>query len=189
MSEERQSTPTKFFKTRIDQELVGRWPNGDKIPGGPYTLTQVVLGVSAGVFTLWSKNHLGWTSGNVLMDLAITVGVVVAVIYLLKTVVPDEPGLLKQRSIGYATTTVSMADRNRTGSYRGKKYNTRPVRHRVRGRVLIDTRPTTASETAPAPVESALIPEPLPTPVASAPADQPVRRLSGVEHLLATTRH
>ncbi|MGO3089950.1 MAG: hypothetical protein ACTII7_09720 [Galactobacter sp.] len=182
MSEANPPTATKFFKTRIDQELIGRWLNGDKIPGGPYTITQVVLGFCAGAIGLWTKTRLGWSTGNVLMDAAIIVGLVVGVIYLLKTVVPEEPGLLKMRTFGYANATMSLTAPTRSGSYRGAKYNTRPVKHRRTGRVLIDLRPTTLPPTAPAPA-------PVKVAVAETRTDAPTRGVSGLQHLLATTRH
>lgn len=195
MSEEHPRTSTKFFKTRVEQELIGRWPgNGDKIPGGPYTLPQIGCGFGAGIFALWSKNIFGWTTGNVLFDSAIAVGIVIGVIYLLKTVVPDEPGLLKMRTIGYATATVSLANRHRTGSYRGRKYDDRPVRHQRTGRVLIDARPTMPAPTQRIVVETTAVATAgtevtPPTAAAEAAAPASTVRLSGVEHLLASTRH
>lgn len=191
MSESQQPVATRFFKTRVAQELIGRLPNGERIPGGPYTIPQVLAGFVAGFIALKTKPL--WETGSWIIDMAIIACAVIGLVILLKHTVSSEPELLTTRAQGWLSLAQHRS--SRPGTYRGRAYPVRPAGHRARGIVLIDRRlvpsaslpvqdpaPPHVQNHAPAPAPVA----PEPEPVASVPART---SLSGLEHLLASTSH
>lgn len=189
-------TATRFFKTRVSQELIGRLPNGEKIPGGPYTIAQVVAAVVVGSIALKTKPL--WQTGGWLMDWGLVVLAVVGTVVLLKHTVSSEPELLKLRVLGW----IGIAGHRKAspGTYRGVAYQVRPKGHKVTGSVLIDRRALLLPELAPEAIEPVRPPaapaiqtQPvMPTPAAAAPEQQQLPKrstLSGVDHLLASSHH
>lgn len=73
--------PKWFTAARKFPQLIGRTPDGTQLPGGPYTITQLVVG---GIVALLLWNTTGvWArfglAGNIIVGPAILIGVVIAV--------------------------------------------------------------------------------------------------------------
>lgn len=187
---------TRFFKTRVSQELIGRLPNGEKIPGGPYTIPQVAAGFTVGFIGLRTKPL--WQTGQWLLDWSLLLGITAGVVILLKHTVSSEPELLRLRLMGW----LGLAQHRKAspGTYRGRAYPLRSAGHRARGRVLIDRRGQNLHEALPSAPEPSTVPAEAPQPAPAQPASvhtplepaAPVlahrTSISGLEHLLASTK-
>ena len=69
-----------YTRSRRFPKMIGRMTDGSRIPGGPYTLTQVGFGGVALMGLLMTRTL--WSTGATLLDLAITVGVAWGVTWL-----------------------------------------------------------------------------------------------------------
>ena len=69
-----------YTRSRRFPKMIGRMTDGSRIPGGPYTLTQVGFGGVALMGLLVTRTL--WGTGATLLDLAITVGVAWGVTWL-----------------------------------------------------------------------------------------------------------
>lgn len=69
-----------YTRSRRFPKMIGRMTDGSRIPGGPYTLTQVGFGGVALMGLLATRTL--WSTGATLLDLAITVGVAWGVTWL-----------------------------------------------------------------------------------------------------------
>lgn len=69
-----------YTRSRRFPKMIGRMTDGSRIPGGPYTLTQVGFGGVALMGLLLTRTM--WSTGATLLDLAITVGVAWGVTWL-----------------------------------------------------------------------------------------------------------
>lgn len=175
-----------FTRARRIPILVGRLPDGRALPGGPYTLVQVMSGAGTGL--LLSKTTAVWAHLGGLLDLVFAACVVVGVIW----------GTGKLPSSGrnpftWVMDAVALYSVPRQGSMRGRPLRvSRPrlVRHRlvVMHEPTRRPEPSASEEVAPAPTA------PVPTPAQSVPAvptpapraqEAPVPALSGVARLLA----
>lgn len=67
--EEQEQDSGRFYRIKRFVRYIGRLPDGTKLPGGPYTLTQGAVGVLAG-FLLIQTNGI-WTRGSFLLDFPI----------------------------------------------------------------------------------------------------------------------
>lgn len=195
MSEQR-TQATRFFKTRVSQELIGRLPNGEKIPGGPYTIPQVVAGFAVGFVGLRTKPL--WQTGQWLLDWGLLLGITAGVVLLLKHTVSSEPELLRLRLMGW----LGLAQHRKTspGTYRGRTYPLRTPGHRAHGRVLIDRRRQGLHDALPSAPEPSTVlvatpQQPPEHPARAIPAAEPAApvlanrtSISGLEHLLASTK-
>ncbi|GIG29289.1 hypothetical protein [Cellulomonas marina] len=120
--------PARFFtRARRIPILVGRLPDGRPMPGGPYTLVQVLSG--AGVGLTLSKTTALWAHFGGLLDLVFAACVVVGVVW----------GTGKLPSSGrnpftWVLDAVSLYSTPHQGSMRGRPLRvSRPrlVRHRL----------------------------------------------------------
>lgn len=176
MAEETTARPDRvvryYTRARKFPQLIGKTPDGTKIPFGPYTITQAVVAGSAlivGFYTLpmWAGES---TITNVFVLIAMVWGVVRAVGRI-------PAGARSPLSV--ATGAYRAAAAPRTGRVAG-----RPVRiarpHHVVHRMQILTSPSpTEVVTEPAPI--AVVEATRPAPAEAAPT----RQLSGVQLLLA----
>jgi len=163
--------PARFFtRARKIPILVGRLPDGRPLPGGPYTLVQVMSGAGAGL--VLSKSTALWAHMGGLLDLVLAAGIVVGIVW----------GTGKLPSAGrnpftWLLDAVALYSTPRQGSVRGRPLRVnrpRLVRHRlvvVAGQSRVDSPDPVSHITGPA--------EPCTRPRAAAPA------LTGVARLLA----
>lgn len=73
-------TEAKWFTAaRKFPQLIGRTPDGGKLWGGPYTITQVAVGV-VGIVVLWNTTWL-WARFSFVGNLMVGPGLVIALVY------------------------------------------------------------------------------------------------------------
>lgn len=114
MSTSNQHQTGKFYTAaRKFQQLIGVTPAGEAIPGGPYTVTQFVVGIVCVVLGFISRPL--WTQGAI-VDVLIIVAVAVGITYAAGRV----PGS-RRSLINLVNCVMSLALRPTTGTYRGKK--------------------------------------------------------------------
>lgn len=166
-----------FTKARNFPQLIGKAPDGRKIPGGPYTLTQFVgAGIAGGL--LWLTQSL-WAQGSVITNGAIFLGVTGGTLWAL--------GRLPQGARN-PISVVRGVGRAATGAMSPSKINGEPIRikrpHAVLGSVIILDAPSSCSaaigdpaltRTSPGRVQNAAPPVELDdTTVSAAPALRPL---------------
>lgn len=188
-------------------QLIGRTPDGARIPGGPYTVTQAVGGMAVlavGYYSMGIWARFG-TLGNYATLLAVTVATIVGL---------GRIPLGARNPVSIAVGAARAAGAPRSGRLRGRAVRIRAP-HQVRSRVVLCrllTEPGATTATAPevhaevpalapeaaAPPSLAVkVPEPAtaPAPSASPPPARPRRRpasspsprqLTGVQALMAT---
>jgi hypothetical protein len=125
-----------FTKARNFPQLIGKAPDGKKIPGGPYTLTQFVgAGVVGGL--LWLTSSI-WARGGTITNVAIFLGLTGGTLWAL--------GRLPQGARSPVSVIRGIA-RAVTGAMAQAKINGAPARstrpHAVRGTVIIVDLPAT----------------------------------------------
>lgn len=171
----------RFYRTTKYPKVMGRFYDGTKIPGGPYTMTQGVVGAVA-LFIALQTSSL-WARGNILLDLPL--------------------GALFVWGAAWVGGRIRVGNRNPAvllmGLFRAAmspsqgQYNDLPYRaktpHQVRGRVITDlpsnrARPGKDRTKQPRPEQT--------TPVSGKPSTAPQtaaveapRAVSAVERLLA----
>lgn len=185
-------------------QLIGRTPDGTRIPGGPYTVTQAIGGMivlAVGYYSMGLWANFG-TMGNYVVLILATGGTIFGL---------GKVPLGARSPVSIAAGVVKAAGAPRTGRLRGKAVRIRAP-HQLRHRIVVchpiplptDVRlPDSPPVVAPAaPVLEVTIPEPtaapaaaptptaVPTPaVVGAPARRRALRhpqLSGVQALMAT---
>lgn len=192
MAEQRTDVARFFTKARRIPILIGRTHDGTKIPGGPYTLGQVITGLVL-LFALWKTADL-WAqfglAGNVVIFVAVFGGAVFGVGKLPRT---------GRNPIFWVADFLSLATRAPGGSING-----RPVRvarpHQLRHKIVAPLvgedlvadeesgreEPQAASSAEPTPATS---PQPAPAPQAAPAASRnearPALQLTNVQRLLA----
>ena len=103
----------KFYTAaRKFQQLIGVTPTGEAIPGGPYTVTQFVVGIVVlvtGFITrpIWSQG----TIADVLYIAAATIGITYGVGKLPRS---------RRSIINLINCCITLMSRPRTGKYRGR---------------------------------------------------------------------
>lgn len=70
-----------YTRSRRFPKMIGRMNDGSRIPGGPYTLTQVGVGGAVLLVMLVTRGLL-WSTGEILLDLLVTAGVAFAPTWL-----------------------------------------------------------------------------------------------------------
>lgn len=171
----------RFYRTTKYPKVMGRFYDGTKIPGGPYTMTQGVVGAIA-LFVALQTSSL-WGRGNIILDLPI--------------------GALFVWGAAWVAGRIRVGNRNPAvlllGLFRAAtspsqgQYNDLPYRaktpHRVRGRVITDlpsnrVQPVKnhAKQPRPEPIAPALA---KPNPAPQTAAVEAPRAVSAVERLLA----
>lgn len=142
MSVENQTQTGKFYTAaRKFQQLIGVTPAGEAIPGGPYTVTQFLVGIvvlALGFLTrpLWSMDMIA--------DVLIIVVAAVGLTYFTGKV----PGS-RRSIINLINCAMALLFRPRNGVYRGKKMPTtysksRPVKKQAVETQITETEPATS---------------------------------------------
>lgn len=127
-----------YTAARKFQQLIGVTPAGETIPGGPYTITQVIVGVvvlAVGFLSrpLWSQDALT----DVLFIVAAAVGITYAAGRM--------PGS-RRSIINLINCWMALMFRPRTGTYRGKKMPT--SYSKIKPKKTVTATPVQAVETA-----------------------------------------
>lgn len=76
-----QETARFYTKSRRFPKMIGRMNDGSRIPGGPYTLTQVGVG-GAVLLAMFATRGLLWSTGEILLDILMTAVLAFAVTWL-----------------------------------------------------------------------------------------------------------
>lgn len=160
---------------------MGRFYDGTKIPGGPYTMTQGVVGAIALFVTL--QTSALWARGNILLDLPLGALFVWGAAWIAGRV-----------RVGNRNPAVLLVGLYKASTSPGQgQYNDQPYRaktpHLVRGRVITDlpsnhVKPAKSRSKQPRPEQSALVPA-KPSTAPQAAAVEVPRAVSAVERLLA----
>lgn len=140
-----------YTRSRRFPKLIGRMTDGSRIPGGPYTMTQVLSGGFVFLGAMVTRNL--WTTDAALLDLAITAGVTYAAIY----VVGFLP-LTRRNLIAAFIGAVSAIFQPVEGKYQGKVQRLRRPHH-VSGTALVlslDPYAEALSNTTPVPTPTSL---------------------------------
>jgi len=177
---EEQLEVARFYRTTKYPKVMGRFYDGTKIPGGPYTMTQGVVAAIA-LFIALQTSSL-WARGNILLDLPLGAIFVWATAWLAGRIRVGNrnPAVLL---LGLFRASFSPAH----GLYNDTPYRERSP-HQVRGRVLTDL-PTNSTPVAPTRTKQPR-PKRAPAPVKPSAAPQPAaaaapKAVSAVERLLA----
>lgn len=162
-----------YTRARRIPRMVGKLPRSEKgLPGGPYTITQMVGGAVT-FFTLHKTSWL-WSPWGLIGTTAVQIVISLGVIFALRFVKPGgrDPFTALVAVVGVLTAS-------RWGTYRGQSLRPHaPVR--VRSRVGIRL-PAQVSMVAPMPAAPTEQPSPEPSPLPRPPA------VTGVQRLLTST--
>lgn len=128
-----------YTRSRRFPKMIGRMTDGSRIPGGPYTLTQVGFGGVALMALLLTRTL--WSTGAVLLDMAITAGVTWGVTWVVGLIPMTRRNLVS----AFVDAAAAMFKPH------GGRYQERPVRlnrpHQAIGATLM---PVPVGEPAPA---------------------------------------
>lgn len=165
-----------FTSARKFPQLIGRTPDGTQLPGGPYTITQLVVG-GVVVLLLWNTTGV-WArfglAGNIVIGPALAIGAVFAA-----GKIPFE----MRSPVVVVTGWLNALSRSTSGSS--------PVRlrapHRSFGHsvLMVTGWPEVKVEPVPLPAGPAPVG---PDPVQPPPTPSPLPALTGVQQLLAGSR-
>lgn len=173
----------KFYtRARRFPKLIGKLHDGTRIPGGPYTLTQVIIG-GLFLFVAMQTRPL-WTWGSLIIDLPLVLATTWGVAWVFGLIPQTNRNILSVAASGLAAFSSPL-----NGRFKG-----RPVRfrqpHRPHSRVVLDLGEyaAEASETTTVPEPDAPQEKPL-APVLELDETDPSstthpRAVSGVERLL-----
>lgn len=171
------------FYTRSQRfpKLIGRMTDGSRIPGGPYTMPQVLSGCFVFLVAMLTRNL--WMTDVALLDLAITAGVTYAAIF----VVGFLP-ITRRNPVAAFMGAVSAIFRPVEGKYQGKVPKLRRP-HQVHGTALVlSYGPSSEEHAAPAPQPALeeVTPAPQPSHALVSTSAAPAARvpMSAVERLL-----
>lgn len=166
-----------YTRARKFPKLIGRLHDGTRIPGGPYTISQLVTLV---VLTTGAMLTRGIWGSAVLFDLIVSLTVGIGGAFALGLLPSQQRNLLSITN-GLISATGSSA----SGRYRGKTVQVRAPSHAT-GRVAINTPPVADPE----PVGGELVPQGKVAVSQEKQAVVPARPVvaSGVERLLLQTR-
>ena len=67
-----------YTRARKFPQLIGRTPDGTRIPGGPYTYTQVAAGVGTAI--VMAQTTWLWAHGSLLLNATIYIGAVIGAV-------------------------------------------------------------------------------------------------------------
>jgi hypothetical protein len=130
-----------YTRARKFPQLIGRTPDGTRIPGGPYTYTQVAAGVVTAVVlaqTTWL-----WAHGGLILNATIFIGATVGAVFAAGKLTPGmrnpivlASGALNLMSSGYRldgtairNTEAQHCDRSRARDRLHPRPNTRETHH------------------------------------------------------------
>lgn len=169
-----------YTRSRRFPKMIGRMTDGSRIPGGPYTLTQVGFGGFALLILLMTRTM--WSTGSVILDLAITVGVAWGVTWVVGLIPMTRRNLL----FAFVDAIAAML-KPHGGKYQGRVINLVKPHQAIgaaHGLAPVQQEPDDADPVTPEPVPA---PKPAPVPPAiarRAVAAAPHPTMSAVEQLL-----
>lgn len=137
-----------YTRARKFPQLIGRTPDGTRIPGGPYTYTQVAAGVVTAVVlaqTTWL-----WAHGGLILNATIFIGATVGAVFAAGKLTPG-----MRNPIVLATGALNLMSSG----------------YRLDGTAIKDPKPTTATAAGPVTV---FIPAPRLAKPTTAPLTEPV---------------
>lgn len=163
-----------YTRSRRFPKMIGRMTDGSRIPGGPYTLTQVGFGGAALLILLMSRT--AWSTGAVIVDLIIAAAVAGGIIWLVG-LIP-----MTRRNIGLAVVDgVAAMFKPHGGTYQGRRIQlARP--HRAHGTTQLPHPPVVVDDSSADAAQST--PTVPPLQVITRPAPPVAHPTSGVERLL-----
>lgn len=171
----------RFYRTTKYPKVMGRFYDGTKIPGGPYTMTQGVVGAIA-LFVALQTSAL-WARGNILVDLPLGALFVWGAAWIAGRIRVGNrnPAVLL---VGLYKATTSPGQ----GQYNDLPYRAKTP-HLVRGRVITDL-PSNHVKPAKRRAKQPRTEQPAPVPAKPSTAPQTAaveapRAVSAVERLLA----
>lgn len=173
----------KFYtRARRFPKLIGKLHDGTRIPGGPYTLTQVIIG---GLFLFVAmQTRSFWTWGSLIIDLPLVLATTWGVAWLSGLIPQTNRNILSVSASGLAAFSSPL-----NGRFKGKPVRFKQPR-RPHSRVVLDLGEYAAevSETTTAPALDIPQEKP-PTGVLELeetipPSTKHPRAVSGVERLL-----
>lgn len=179
-----------YTRSRRFPKMIGRMTDGSRIPGGPYTLTQVGFGGAVLLVLLLTRTL--WTTGAVLLDLALIAGIAWGVTWVV--------GLLPmtRRNVVLAFVDAAAAMLKPFGG----RYQDRPIRlsrpHRAIGITLMSAPESGQMPTDTDGLSSEVVTDELSQPVQSAapvlasavhPAAPSRAAVSAVERLLQQAKN
>jgi hypothetical protein len=166
-----------YTRARKFPQLIGRTPDGTRIPGGPYTYTQVAAGVVTAVVlaqTTWL-----WAHGGLILNATIFIGATVGAVFAAGKLTPGmrnpivlASGALNLMSSGYRLDGTAI---------RNPKPNTATAAGPV---TVFIPAPTLAKPTTTPLTEPVAVPAPIPVLPATEPRPVPGPVLSSVQRLL-----
>ena len=166
-----------YTRARKFPQLIGRTPDGTRIPGGPYTYTQVAAGVVTAVVlaqTTWL-----WAHGGLILNATIFIGATVGAVFAAGKLTPGmrnpivlASGALNLMSSGYRLDGTAIRNPKPNGATAAG-----PVTVFIPAPRL--AKPTTAPLTEPV-----AVPTPIPVLPATEPRPVPGPALSSVQRLL-----
>lgn len=185
-----------YTRARRFPQLIGKTPTGGSIWGGPYTFTQVGVGVGAiviGVQTTWLWGHFGLL-GNVVILLGVAYGLVVLV---------GKLPIGSRNPLSMAAGALKAFSAPAQGNLGGVPLRIRRPHH-ARSRLIITTNTPTLDDIevpqttrrTPASAAEELLPEPAkaevstrlrPTRASVRTSPSPTPALTGVQRLLASS--
>ena len=165
-----------YTRARKFPQLIGRTPDGTRIPGGPYTYTQVAAGVVTAVVlaqTTWL-----WAHGGLILNATIYIGATVGAVFAAGKLTPGmrnpivlASGALNLMSSGYRLDGTAIRD-------------PKPNTATAAGPVTVFIPAPPLAKTTTAPVEPVAVPAPIPVLPATEPRPVPGPALSSVQRLL-----
>lgn len=155
-----------FTRSRRFRKFLGRLPDGTKLPGGPYTITQgLVLAV---VLIIACITQGLWGTGTPFVDFPLAGAFAWAAAWGAGRI-----PMTRRNLFSVITGGLTAMLRTSAGSYRGAPLRIRPP-HQATGKSFIGKAPS--RPVAPAPAEPVIAPTPAPAPAAAA-APQPAQTL------------
>lgn len=165
-----------YTRARKFPQLIGRTPDGTRIPGGPYTYTQVAAGVVTAVVlaqTTWL-----WAHGGLILNATIFIGATVGAVFAAGKLTPGmrnpivlASGALNLMSSGYHLDGTAIR-------------NPKPNTATAAGPVTVFIPAPTLAKPPTDPVEPVAVPTPVRALPATAPRPVPGPALSSVQRLL-----
>lgn len=138
-AEQNQVQTGKFYTSaRKIPQLIGVTPTGEKIPGGPYTVTQFALGIL--VLVLGFVTRPIWGSGDIFSEILILLFVTAGVIYG-----AGKMPRTRRSPLNLTNCAMSLFSRPATGKYRGRKLPNGYGQNKINGKKRAKTQQVTGN--------------------------------------------
>lgn len=176
---EEQEVARFYTRSRRFPKVIGRFHDGTRIPGGPYTIPQVVLGGLVLAGAMMTRSY--WGTGSILFDVPVALGIGWGAAWAAGRIPATRRNLL---SVLYGAIHAAMSPA--AGKYRERPFRLRAP-HLAGGGTTIAASPviTDVDALRPAPNPPA---EVATTPAPLKPTVIPAKAVTGVERLLQQTR-